>query len=289
MLAKARGVPLYLVLLAPAALVAYFSFNAGGFFPRPPAFALIALAQVLVLYVTLSPHPFARLSWPAVTATVAMALFALWILASQLWSHAPARSLLEFDRALLYLVVLMLCVLVGGRADRLRFAVRVVAAAIVVVAVCALASRLAPDHFQTDTQFQNNRLSFPLTYWNALGILVAFGSVLCLHLTCSREEPRPIRVLAAAALPVTVTTLFFTFSRGPIWACAIGAIVYILVGRPRALLTGFLAAAPPVAIALKAAYDADVLATLNPASPAGVHQGHHVVRIVVACIIGAAV
>src|SRR3954452_13111715 len=286
--AKARGLPLYLVLLAPAVLLAYFSFNAGGFFPRPPAFALIAFAQLLVLYVTLSPHPFARLSWTAVTAVVALAAFALWILASQLWSHAPVRSILEFDRALLYLVVLTLCVLVGGQADRLRFAVRVVAAAIVVVAVCALASRLAPDHFHTAANFQNNRLSFPLTYWNALGILVAFGSILCLHLTCSREEPRTIRVLAAAALPVTVTTLFFTFSRGPIRACAVGAIVYILVGRPRALLTGLLAAAPPVAITLKVAYDAYVLATRNPGTPAGVHQGHHLARVLIACVIGAA-
>src|SRR2546423_13142977 len=68
MAAKARGVPLHLVLLAPAVLLGYFAFNAGGFFPRPPAFALIAIAQVLVLYVALSPHPLARLGWPAGTA-----------------------------------------------------------------------------------------------------------------------------------------------------------------------------------------------------------------------------
>jgi len=288
MAAKARGVPLHLVLLAPAVLLGYFAFNAGGFFPRPPAFALIAIAQVLVLYVALSPHPFARLSWPAVTAVVAMCAFAVWVLASQLWSHAPGRSIIEFDRALLYLVVLVLCVLVGGSAERLRFAVRIVAATIIVVAVCALASRLAPDAFPTDTQFQNNRLSFPLTYWNALGVLVGFGSILCLHLTCSREEPYPVRILAAAALPVTVTTLFFTFSRGSIWVSGIGAVLYVLVARPRALLTGVLAVVPTTVIAVVVAYHANLLATTNPTTPAAVHQGHRAAGIIIACIVAAA-
>src|SRR2546423_15196785 len=104
MAAKARGVPLHLVLLAPAVLLGYFAFNAGGFFPRPPAFALIAIAQVLVLYVALSPHPFARLSWPAVTAVVAMSGFAGWGLAPPPWAHAPRRSIIAVDTPLPYLV-----------------------------------------------------------------------------------------------------------------------------------------------------------------------------------------
>src|SRR4051812_42910083 len=110
----ARGVPIYALLAGPAALVAYYSFNAGGYFPRPVAYATIVLAQVLVFVVLLDANPFARLSWPAVVAVAALSLFALWILASQLWSHAPARSLLEFGRALMYLLVLVICTLVGG-------------------------------------------------------------------------------------------------------------------------------------------------------------------------------
>src|SRR2546423_10150962 len=101
MAAKARGVPLHLVLLAPAVLLGYFAFNAGGFFPRPPAFALIAIAQVLVLYVALSPHPFACLRWPAVTAVVGLSWFAGGVLGPPLWAAAPRGSGFRLRRAVL--------------------------------------------------------------------------------------------------------------------------------------------------------------------------------------------
>src|SRR3712207_1213223 len=111
MTAHLRETPLLLVLAGPAALVGYLSFNAGGFFPGEIAIGALAAAQVLVLYVMLSRNPLGRLSWPSVAGVVAMALMALWILLSQLWSDSPARSLIEFDRALLYLLVLITCVL----------------------------------------------------------------------------------------------------------------------------------------------------------------------------------
>src|SRR3954468_12312253 len=221
-----RAAPIFvrLMLLAPAALVVYLAFNAGGFFPREVAIAVIASAQAFVLYVSLAQNPFSRLSWQMAVATSAMALFALWILASQLWSDAPGRSLLEFDRALLYLLILLTFSFIGGGAERLRFAVRVFAGVMAGVAICALITRLLPDVWPTAPGFQNNRLSFPLTYWNALGIFAGFALILCFHLTCSGREPRAIRVAAAAAVPAVATTIFFCFSRGPIYFTAIGLL-----------------------------------------------------------------
>src|SRR3954452_12663526 len=253
-MARLRGLPVYAVLLLPGLLVLYFSFHAGGFFPRQVAIAALVLAQVLVLYLLLTNNPFERLSWPAVVATAAMALFAGWILLSQLWSDSPARSMIEFDRALMYLLALLLFTFLGGRPERLRFATRVVALAIAVVGICALITRVAPDVWPTEPNLHNNCLSWPLTYWNALGILVAFGTILCFHLACSRDEPRVVRVLGAAAVPVLATTVFFTFSRGPMSAGAIGLVAYVIVARPRALLTGALATVPTTLVALKTAY-----------------------------------
>ena len=98
-----------------------------------------------------------------------------------------------------------------------------------------------------------------------------------------------MRVLAAAALPALGPTLLFTFSRGAILAGIGGLVVYAVVARPRALLSGLIATAPLTAIAIKVAYNADLLATNTPTTAAAVHQGHHVARIVLACVVGAAV
>jgi hypothetical protein len=288
-MARVRGLPIYAVLLLPGLLVLYFSFHAGGYFPRQVAIAGLVVTQVLILFLLLTNNPFERLSWPAVAATVAMALFAGWILLSQLWSDSPARSILEFDRALMYLVALLLFTFIGGRPERLRFATRIIALAIAIVGICALITRLAPDVWPTEPNLQNNRLSWPLTYWNALGILVAFGTILCFHLACCRSEPRVVRVLGAAAVPVLATTVFFTFSRGPMWAGAIGLIAYVVAGRPRALLTGAVATVPATFIALTTAYDQDLLATSTPTTAAAQVQGHHVARVVIACVIAAAI
>src|SRR3954452_23882963 len=253
-MARVRGLPIYAVLLLPVLLVLYFSFHAGGYFPRQVAIAGLVVTQVLILFLLLTNNPFERLSWPAVVVTVSMALFAGWILLSQLWSDSPARSILEFDRALMYLVALLLFTFIGGRPERLRFATRIIALAIAIVGICALITRLAPDVWPTEPNLQNNRLSWPLTYWNALGILAAFGVVLCFHLACSRNEPRVVRVLGAAAVPVLATTVFFTFSRGPMAAGIVGLVAYVIVARPRALLTGALATVPTTLVALKTAY-----------------------------------
>src|SRR2546423_15516805 len=132
---KARELPVAAVLLLPGLLVLYFSFHAGGYFPRQVAIACLVLAQLLVLYLLLTGNPLARLSWPAVVACTAMALFAGWILLSELWSASPARSVIEFDRSLMYLVALLLFTFLGGRPQRLRLTVRAIAAAIAVVGI----------------------------------------------------------------------------------------------------------------------------------------------------------
>jgi O-Antigen ligase len=87
---------------------------------------------------------------------------------------------------------------------------------------------------------------------------------------------------------VLALTLYFTFSRGAIGIAIIAIVVYVLVGRPRGLPSAALAIVPATAIALKVAYDANVLATADPTSAQGVAQGHHVTAVLAACVAGAA-
>lgn len=80
-------------------------------------------------------------------------------------------------------------------------------------------------------------------------------------------------VLAAAAIPVTVATLLLTFSRGAIVAAAMGLVLYAVLARPRALLSGLLVALLVGSLAVVTTYNADLLASANPRSPGALDQG----------------
>jgi hypothetical protein len=276
------------LIVLPAALTAYLSFHAGGFFPATSALVALVLGQIMVLRTMSAEAPFAGYSCPLAIASTAFALYALWGLGSALWSDALGRALVEFDRILMYLLILVLFGSMRWTYRETRWMVRALTLSLVAVCVAALMSRVLPDVLVTTPGLANNRLSYPLTYWNALGLVAALGVVFCLFLASDERGGAWVRALAAAGLPVTATTLYFTFSRGAIAACIIAVLVFVLVARPRGLLGGVLAGAGPVAISLVSAYHATLLSSATPTSPAAVVQGHHVAAVVGACALGAA-
>src|SRR3954451_15527526 len=111
----------------PAVLVVWFSFHAGGYFPDATGFMAVLAAVLLMLRLTLNPRPIAGISWIGVAAIAAFGLFVLWTLASAWWSHAPARAMIEFDRALLYLLLLTLYASVPRTVVRMAWMVRLLA------------------------------------------------------------------------------------------------------------------------------------------------------------------
>jgi O-Antigen ligase len=275
------------MILLPSVLLVFLSFNAGGFFPGTPALVALVLVLLLVSRIILVPQPFAGFSPALAVAAGALSLYAVWTLLSATWSDSTWRALVDFDRALLYLLAL---VLFGSRprdSGQVRWMTRCLALAILVVCSIGLITRLAPDLWPIASNLSENRLSYPITYWNSLGLLASLGTILCLHFTSSRSEPRALRLAGAAAIPILVTTLFFTFSRGAIVAGAIGLVAYMVLGRPRALLSGLLATAPPAAVALAFSYQAYKLAGLHPTSSAATSQGHDLGLVLGLCVAAA--
>src|SRR5205823_1008874 len=268
--------------------VVFLGFNAGGYFPATPAVVAIVLSQVLLLRLVNARNPFAGFAPATLVAIGALALYAALTLASGLWSHAMGRTLIEFDRACCYLLALLLFGTVRANSTTMRWFIRGLVIGISIVCAAGLISRLAPDVWHTAPDVSNERLSYPVTYWNALGLLAALGIVLSFHLTCSLGERRSVRVLAAAALPVLAATLFFTFSRGAIAAGTVGLLVYVLVARPHALLSGALAAAPCTAALILAAYHSNLLDTVDPTTRAAIAQGHRVALVALVCTAAAA-
>jgi hypothetical protein len=273
---------------APGAVVVFFGFSSGGFFPAAPAFVALGLAVFLVLRLTLVDDALAGVSPALVVGTAALAALAVWTLASSAWSDAPGRAMLEFSRDLAYLLAVVAFGCAAFRPERFAQTVRFLALGIFVVCGAGLITRVLPDVWAIKPGLATDRLSYPLTYWNALGLLAGLGTVLAFHLTSSAGEPRTIRVLGAAAAPVLVTTGFLTFSRGGIAAGLIGLVAFLLIGRPAHVLGGLLAVVPACAAAIAVALGADALATNQPTSAAGVADGHRLAIAVALASAGAA-
>lgn len=131
--------------LIPGVLMVIMSFRAGGYFPGATAVAAIAIAAALALHVAFSKRPFAGLRLPYVLGASALGLFALMTLVSGLWSRAPARAIVEYDRGLLYALLFVLLGAWGRKARSMRWMIRGIAAAAFAVCLCGLVTRLLPD------------------------------------------------------------------------------------------------------------------------------------------------
>lgn len=276
------------LLLLPGLGVLFFGFNAGGYFADGQGVGILVLGFALIALVLFSERPFAGVSLRVAVAAGALAAFALWSLASASWSDAPERALLDFHRCLLYLAAVVLFGAIERTEDRLRWLLRGVLAAIAVIGVVALVTRVLPDVWPTSVDIGGNRLSYPLTYWNALGVLAALGIVLAAGVTADLEEPPAARILAAPVLPLLASTLYFTFSRGAIVAAIVGVVVLLLVARPRALPSLLLAGGLPTALALVACYDAELLSSTDPTSQAAEAEGEGLALLLAAIAVGAA-
>src|SRR5437870_2519147 len=100
--------------------------------------------------------------------------------------------------------------------DRARTAGAVVAgilAGATTIAAYSLGTRLFPDRLGTFDSVARCRLSSPIGYWNALGLLCAIAILLAVALASSVHTPLRA-ALAGVTVPPSAVALYFTFSRG---------------------------------------------------------------------------
>ncbi|HSO98731.1 MAG TPA: O-antigen ligase family protein, partial [Solirubrobacteraceae bacterium] len=138
--------------------------------------------------------------------------------------------------AMLYLGGLLAAtMLLRGRGARL--AEPGVALGTLVVIGYGLSERWLPGmlHFARSLSAEG-RLEQPLTYWNGMGELAAIGAVVSLRLAGDGTRPRPVRLVAAAALTPLIVGLYISFSRGALFAAAAGIITLVVLAPSRAQL-----------------------------------------------------
>jgi O-antigen ligase len=276
----AVGVPI-------AGLTVFLGFSAGGFFPGATAIAALVVCLLTVLGIMLVSRPFESFTPGLLVPLALLAGFAVGTLVSAAWSDASGRALLEFDRALLYVLVFAFFgMLVPGK-RRLEWGLRGFVVAAVAICGAGWITRVAADVWPISLDVQPERLSFPLTYWNALGLMATLAIVACVHLSSGERQSRLTRTLGAAAVPLLASTLLLTFSRASLALAVIGVLIYAAIARPRRLLSTLVAVVPATAVALVASYRAVLIASAHFASPPAVAQGHRLAFVVGLCVGGA--
>ncbi|HEY5286930.1 MAG TPA: O-antigen ligase family protein [Solirubrobacteraceae bacterium] len=272
--------------LAPAALI-YLSFNAGGYFPSAPGLLSVAFACALALRTALAERPFEGLDRALAIPLVGLTLYAAFQLTSTLWSQASANTLDSFTLTSLYVLAFAFFGSVRFSRGCANWLLRAVFGALTIVCLIGLTSRLLPHIWPTAGNFFADRLDYPLTYWNAEGMVAAIALILGLHLSADRHGHWSVNSIAAAVLPALAATLLLTFSRGAIGVGLLGLLTYCLLTRLSTLPAPLLALAAPVALALHSAWEATALSSSRPTGALAISQGRHVAMTVLACMLGA--
>jgi hypothetical protein len=268
-----------------AVLLIYLGLNAGGFPRSTTGMVAAVVAVLLALRALLAPRTVRRPGALGMAGAGALLALAAWQLLSVGWSHSAWRAIAEFDRTALYLVVFLTYATLPRR--RLQPLILSVGGAIVALALIGLAARLRPDLFTGAPGLSLHRLSYPLTYWNAMGVMCACALVVCLHAAADSSVPRAARIAGATAFPAVAATLYLTLSRGGIGAAVVGLVLYAVLGRPRGLVLAVAAVAVPTYLLVTSAYDAEALVSDTPLSAVALAEGRGLVPTVVLCCLAA--
>ena len=232
--------------VAAALVVVVLAFASGGYLPASYGVLLLAFALLLLTSVLVVDD--LALDRRTLAFAGGLAGLALWSLASWLWSAAAAWPVLEAERGLLYATAVAALVFVLTR-ERIPSLVAGIVAGTTVVALYALATRLFPEELASlDDTVGGYQLAAPIGYWNALGMLLAFGLLLGAGLALHRATR--LRVIAGAALVPLGVALYFTFSRGALLALLAGVLVLLVLDGRAAAGLPVLAVAPAAAIIL---------------------------------------
>ncbi len=259
----------------------------GGYFATTWGWGVVPLCWVAVMALFVRDHiSLSRLELAFLGVLIAIPG---WYAISIAWSHDVPQSILEVERALLYPAGVLAVLLVTRRSTTRHLLTGVLVA---ITAVCwySLAKRLFPTATPTFDVISTYRLTGPITYWNALGIFSAVGTLVAAALATTGRS-MVARALSAATLPVLVPTMYLTFSRGAWIAMAIGLLGAVAVAPKRlTVITGILALAPAPAIAVIIASRSGALSHLESSLARAQHEGHRMaLAVAVLAVVSAGV
>jgi hypothetical protein len=278
------------IATAVAGVVFLLAYDRGGFALSSRATTAIAAWWALLLGIGLGVWPRTRVPRAAWIVLGLLAAFAVWTFASIFWAESAENAFVEFNRVTMYLAIFLIPVLAAARSSLRRW-VDGIAIGIAAVAVVALISRCFPSTFslQGFPAFLPGvvtRLSFPIGYWNGLGVFVGFAYPLWLALAL-RATRWWMRVLALMPFPTFAVVIYLTSSRGGVVVAGVGALVFLATTARRWTAVGAMLAAAVGSVA--------AISVLLPRNelvdgPFGSHdaavQGHEAFLLILAISVG---
>jgi O-antigen ligase len=227
------------IWLLAGGLVLYLAFAGGGYDIVIHSQASILVWWIVLLGAAWGLLPAGRPSRLALIGLALLGAFVGWTALGVTWSLSSERSLSDLSLVCGYLGVLVLGVMLcPERETALRHTIGAVAGAVVVVAAVAVASRLHPGLIpasgQTSSLLTNTqqRLAWPLNYWNALAALLVLGLPLLLGLADSARTLK-VQAAAAGAIPLVILCGYLTFSRAGALAAAVALIAFLALASER--------------------------------------------------------
>jgi hypothetical protein len=217
--------------LLVAAGVFLLALNDGTYGVTARSGLAIAVWWAIAIGVILRLWPRRRLPVEAWVAGGALALLGAFAAASMAWASSAEGAFAELDRILIYAGVFTLVVLMTRRGDAARWSDGL-ALGITAVGLLALTSALFPGSIgpKAPPAFfpGENRLSYPVNYWNGLAILVGIGFPLLLRAATAARRGWA-RGLALAPIPALTAVIYLASSRGGAATALAGVVVFMLV------------------------------------------------------------
>lgn len=236
--ARWRGVGLGVLGFGVAICVFWLSYANGGFDPITRSYAGIAAWWILGVGAAIGfGSALTGINRLALWAIGLLGAFAIWTLISVYWAPDAERAFEQFNLASLYVAVLAIAVVLARRVPAATL-IGGTALGLTGVAVVSLVSRVFPSTFGVESGSTivtplAHRLSFPLGYWDGLGIEVALAYPLLFALMTSSSRSRLVRTLAALPLPVLAADIYLTSSRGALVAVLAAVIAYLVLTPKR--------------------------------------------------------
>jgi len=153
------------------------------------------------------------------------------------WTDDPGAAYEAAARVILYAGVVLLVATLGVRLDLRRWC-NGLAIAGVAVALVAFLSRVSPGMFHgsalvaTFLPRAQSRLSYPLNYWNALGVFIALAVPLLLRVAVESRSSL-LRGAAVVPLPLMAVVMFLASSRGAMAVAVLAVIVFVAFAKER--------------------------------------------------------
>ena len=281
--------------LGIAAAVFALSYANGGFVSTTRSYAAIAAWWLLGAGAAVGiASARAGIDRLAIAALGLLSAFAIWVLISTSWASDAEGAFAQFNQVSLYVAVLAIAIVLA-RLVPAYVLVSGVALALSAIAGVALISRFFPSSFGVQQGIAElptlqNRLSFPLGYWNGLGIEVALAYPLLFSLMASRRS-RTASALAAFPLPLLAAVMYLTSSRGAFVAAVVALVAFVLLTPRRwAAAAAAVVAVCAGAVALAVLVPKKALVDGLTNTPAGVHQGHNAALLIgIVCVVTALV